>query len=236
MGQSGSSGGPLPGGSRPPDVPVSGGYLSPEDLRLVEGLRRGDEAAFSALLDRYHNSLLRLARLHVPSQAVAEEVVQETWLGVLQGIGRFEGRSSLKTWLFQILLNRARTRGAREARSVPFSALVNPDEEAGESILDSSLFRPATDEWPGHWLSAPQNWGPTAEEQLLSKEAQTYLAKAIEALPPTQRQVITLRDIEEWTSEEVCNSLGLSETNQRVLLHRARVKVRQALATYFAGR
>ncbi|MBI2955703.1 MAG: RNA polymerase sigma factor [Acidobacteria bacterium] len=208
--------------------------LSADDARLVEGLRRGEEAAFSTLLDRYHNTLQRLARFYVPSQALAEEVVQETWLGVLQGIGRFEGRSSLKTWVFQILLNRARTKGERESRHIPFSAFADPAADPDEPAVEPERFLSASDpQFPQPWAVAPKSWGASAEQQLLAKEARSYIQKAIKALPPSQREVITLRDVEGWSSDEVCNALGLSETNQRVLLHRARSKVRRALEDYF---
>jgi RNA polymerase sigma-70 factor (ECF subfamily) len=211
--------------------------ISPEELKLVEALRRRDESAFEALVDRYHGSLLRMAQFYVPSRAVAEEVVQETWLGVLQGIGRFEGRSSLKTWLFRILLNRARTRGERESRSIPFSAVFDPAAEPGEPAMDPSRFLDATHgPLTNHWATPPQSWGESAEQLLLAKETRGVIQKAIEKLPASQREVITLRDIEGWTSEEVCNALGVSETNQRVLLHRARTAVRRALDSYLGGR
>jgi len=226
----------------PPDQETSGippePRSSPEELDLLAALRRGEESAFASLVDRHHNSLLRLAQMYVQSRAVAEEVVQETWLGVLQGLGRFEGRSSLKTWIFRILMNRARTRGEREGRSIPFSALAGPDSDPAEAAVEAERFlerghpdwRP---DWDHHWASPPKSWGGNPEERLLAKETRTHLQRAIEALPATQREVITLRDVEGWTSEEVCNVLGISETNQRVLLHRARSKVRGALEKFF---
>lgn len=203
-----------------------------DDRRLVEALRSGDEAAFASLFKRYHASLLRLAMAFVPSRAVAEEVVQETWLGVLQGISGFEGRSSLKTWIFQILTNRAKSRGAREYRSVPFSPLENPGSSPEEPAVDSAWFMP-----DGHWVNHPRLWEEdTPEKLLLSKEARVYIEKAIDALPLNQRKVITFRDVEGLSSEEVCNILELSETNQRVLLHRARSSVRRALERYLEGK
>ena len=203
-----------------------------DDRRLVEALRSGDEAAFASLLTRYHASLLRLAMAFVPSRAVAEEVVQETWLGVLQGIGGFEGRSSLKTWIFQILTNRAKTRGAQERRSMPFTPLENSESDSEVPAVDSAWFMP-----DGHWVNHPQRWDEdTPEKLLLSKEARMYIEKAIEALPPNQQKVITFRDVEGLSSEEVCNILELSETNQRVLLHRARSSVRRALERYLDGK
>lgn len=207
--------------------------VSPEDLRLVEALRRRDENAFLEVVERYHNSLLRLAQLYVPSREVAEEVVQDTWLGVLKGIERFESRSSLKTWIFRILLNRAKTRGEREARSIPFSALWDPGKEPDEPAVSPERFLgPDHPTEPHHWSQPPQSWGQSAEELLLSRETRGHIQRAIEKLPAAQREVITLRDVEGWTSEEVCNALGISETNQRVLLHRGRSKVRAALETY----
>jgi RNA polymerase sigma-70 factor, ECF subfamily len=209
--------------------------LTADDARQLRSLRDGDEAAFSALVDRYHGPLLRLAMAFVPSHAVAEEVVQETWLGVLEGLSRFEGRSSLKTWLYRILINRAKTRGARESRSVPFSPLGASSEDAEEPAVDPARFR-STGYWIDHWAEPPGLWDDdTPEKLLLSKEGLAQIEKAIAALPPTQRQVITMRDVEGLSSGEVCNILALSETNQRVQLHRARSRVRRALARYLEG-
>lgn len=209
---------------------------SNEELELIAGLRRREEAAFSRLVARYHNSLLRIARMYVRTQDVAEEVVQETWLGVLKGLQNFEGRCSLKTWVFQILINRAKTRGERESRSIPFSALPDLDA-AAEPSVDPDRFLPASHpEWPGHWSQPPQSWGDSPEKILLSSETRQFLQQAIDALPPSQREVITLRDVNQWSSEEVCNALRISETNQRVLLHRARSAVRRALEIYLAPR
>jgi RNA polymerase sigma-70 factor (ECF subfamily) len=198
-----------------------------DDAALLAALRAGDEAAFEALIARYHGALLRLAQLYVPSRAVAEEVVQETWLGVLKGLNSFEGRASLKTWIFRILLNRARTRGQRESRSLPFSALWSPDADSGEPAVEPEWFQ--DDGW---WGPHPRGWSEVPEQRLLSQETRAVVQQAIDALPPSQREVITLRDIEGWTSEEVRNALSISETNQRVLLHRARSKVRRALEQY----
>ena len=196
-----------------------------EDERtLVARLRAGEEAAFRALIEMYHAMLVRVARMYVSSQAVAEEVAQETWLAVLQGIDRFEERSSLKTWLFRILTNRAKTRGIREGRSLPFSAL-----EAEEPAVEPDRFHGGDHAWPGHWSAPPRGF---PEERLLAAETREVIERAIEALPPTQRAVISLRDIEGWSADEVCNALTLSETNQRVLLHRARSAVRAALERY----
>ena len=194
--------------------------VQPEELRLVEGLRRGDEHAFEQLIRMYQAALVRVAQMYVSSRSVAEEVVQETWLAVLNGIDRFEGRSSLKTWIFRIAANRAKTRGERESRSVPLSSL------GSEPTVDPDRFDRA-----GHWNAFPSEW---PEERLLADETRRVIEDAIESLPATQRAVITLRDVQGWSSEEVRNALELTETNQRVLLHRARAKVRCALEEYLA--
>ena len=203
------------------------------DRGVVDRLRAGDEGAFVALLDRHSPAMLRLASCHLP-HASAEEVVQETWLAVLKGIRRFEGRSSLKTWIFSILTNRTKTRAQREGRTLPFSALVNPSEEAAEPSVDPTRFLPADHpQWPHHWATPPKSWGESPEERLLTRESQARIQQAIDALPHGQRQVITLCDVEEWEPEEVCSVLGVTRTNQRVILHRARSKVRRALEQYF---
>lgn len=203
------------------------------DLQLVAALRNRDEAAFMWLADKYHLSLVRLATLFVKDQAVAEEVAQETWIGVLRGIDRFEGRSSLKTWIYRILTNTAKTRAQRENRSIPFSAWGNADESIEPSV-EPDRFLPATDpRWSRHWASEPQPWTNIPEDLFLSKETQAVIRRAIDQLPATQRAVITRRDMEGWSSAETCNVLEISETNQRVLLHRARAKVRRALEQYF---
>jgi RNA polymerase sigma-70 factor, ECF subfamily len=199
------------------------------EAQLVEALREGDEAAFAALVREYHPSLVRIARMFVSTQASAEEAAAETWLAVLNGLDRFEGRSSLRTWIFRILTNIAKTKAVREGRTLPFSALQDP-ARVPEAAVDADRFLdPEHPRWPGHWASKPQPW---PEEALVAAETRRRLAAAIEALPPTQRAVISLRDVEGWSSEEVRNALDLSETNQRVLLHRARAKVRAALEQY----
>lgn len=203
-----------------------------EDLLLVEALRAGDERAFMMLVERYGPAMLRLAMMYVSTRAVAEDVVQEAWLGVLKGLDGFQGRSSLRTWIFRILVNTAKTRGQRESRTVPFSSLWSPDPEA-EPAVDADRFRPAGDRWPNHWIEgAPTSWEGVPEERLLSRETLHRVREAIEALPPNQREVIRLRDMLGWTSSEVCDSLDITETNQRVLLHRARSKVRRVLESY----
>lgn len=207
----------------------------PEDRQLVQHLRDGDESAFELLLERYQASMVNIALMYVRERAVAEDVVQETWVGVLQGLSRFEGRSSLKTWIFSILVNRAKTRAQREGRYVPISELGNPDGESSEPSVNPERFNPDDHpKWPHHWTSTamPHSWDEIPEEHLLSQETRDVIRRAIESLPPNQREVITLRDVQEWASDEVCNVLGISETNQRVLLHRARSKVRQALEQY----
>jgi RNA polymerase sigma-70 factor (ECF subfamily) len=195
-----------------------------QDLRLLERAREGDEEAFAALVRRHSPSLLRVAQMYVPSRAVAEEVVQETWLGVLRGLESFEGRSTFRTWLFRILVNRAMTRGTRERRSVPFAALAGAETDGDEPAVDPSRF--ATE---GFWGTPPRRWDEDPEAALDGAEALRIAREAIEKLPEMQRRVITLRDLEGFPSEEVRNVLGITETNQRVLLHRARAKVRRAL-------
>lgn len=199
------------------------------EAQLLEALRAGDEAAFAQLVREYQPSLVRVARIYVSTQAAAEEVAAETWLAVLNGLDRFEGRSSLKTWIFRILTNIAKTRALRDGRTLPFSALQDPGR-VPEAALDADRFLdPEHPRWPGHWAVRPEPW---PEDALVAAETQAVVAEAIEALPPAQRAVISLRDVEGWSSEEVRNALELSETNQRVLLHRARSKVRRALESY----
>jgi len=199
------------------------------EAQLLEALRGGDEAAFGQLVREYQPSLVRVARIYVSTQAAAEEVAAETWLAVLKGLDGFEGRSSLKTWIFRILTNIAKTRAQRDGRTLPFSALQDPGR-VPEGALDADRFLdPEHPRWPGHWAVRPEPW---PEDALVAAETQALVAEAIEALPPAQRAVISLRDVEGWSSEEVRNALELSETNQRVLLHRARSKVRRALESY----
>ncbi len=212
---------------------LAGVVASADDLYLIEQLRSGNEAAFEALIDRYATAMLRLAMVYVRAWAVAEEVVQETWLAVLESLGRFEGRSSLKTWMFRILTNCAKTRARREGRSIPFSSLADIDTDNAEHAVNPDRFLPADHQWSGHWISFPSNWQEMPEERLLSQETRARINLAIEAVPPNQREIIILRDIEGWTSEETCTFLGISEVNQRVLLHRARSKVRRVLEKYF---
>lgn len=204
------------------------------DAETIEALRHGDEATFVDLVDRYGPSMVRIARGYVPSNAVAEEVAQDAWLGVLNGIDRFEGRSSLRTWIFRILTNIAKTRGQRESRVIPFSQAFPADPDSNETAFDPSQFRP-TEPFTDHWLVKPRSWGESAEDALVSSETQALIRSVIDTLVPTQREVIRLRDIEGWSASEVCNALDITETNQRVLLHRARSKVRKALERYLEG-
>jgi RNA polymerase sigma-70 factor (ECF subfamily) len=202
-----------------------------EDVALVEALRRGDEKAFATVVDRYHSSLLRLAMSYVATREQAEDVVQETWLGVLNGIDRFEGRSSLKTWIFRILVNRAKTKGVRERRSIPFSSL---DGDEQQPSVDPSRFQEGGRS-AGAWSSPPESWEGIPEDRLLSGETRMVVEEAIALLPAMQRAVITLRDVRGFTAQEACDVLGLTEANQRVLLHRARSKVRARLEEYLAS-
>ena len=204
-----------------------------DEAQLVAALQARDEAAYLDLVRAYYPSLLRVAQIYVPSRAVAEEVIQETWLGVLRGIDHFEHRSTLKTWVFSILTNVARTRATREGRHIPFSALDRPGR-VPEAAVDADRFlAPDDPQWPGGWVAPPARWSP--DDRLVAKETREVVASAIERLPPNQRAVISLRDVEGWGADEVCNVLGLSESNQRVLLHRARSKVRAELERYFDG-
>jgi RNA polymerase sigma-70 factor (ECF subfamily) len=206
----------------------------PGQAEVVAALQAGDEEAFAALIEELGPSMLRVARMYVSTRAVAEEVVQETWLAVFSGIGRFEGRSSLKTWIFRILTNRAKTRGEREGRSLPFSSFASDADGDEATTVDADRFR-SGGRYEGHWTSAPSRWSELPENRLVGKETIAVAQAAIDALPETQRAVITMRDVDGWSSEEVRNVLGLSESNQRVLLHRARAKVRRALETYLEG-
>jgi len=201
---------------------------------LIERLRARDEAAFTELVERYYGYLLPLADFFVSNRAVAEEVVQEAWLAVLNGIDRFEQRSSFKTWISRIVMNLAKTRGVRESRMVPFSEFAEEETESPEAVVDPLRFRAANDDYPDHWSVAPRPWNADPEKQLLSGEILVVLDGAIESLPEAQRLVLTMRDVNGWTAEEVCNVLAIAETNQRVLLHRARSKVRGILETYFS--
>jgi len=192
------------------------------DASLLQRLRDGDEQAFTALVERYHSSMLGLALSFVSSRAVAEEVVQDTWLAVLRGLGRFEERSSLRTWLFTILVNRARSTGVREARSVPVA-------DAGPAV-DASRFGPS-----GGWAVPPEHWIEEAENRMDAAKLSELLRGGLAVLPPRQREVLLLRDVEGLSSAEVCQVLVISEANQRVLLHRGRSRLRQLLESELGG-
>ncbi len=193
---------------------------------LLLALREGDERAFETLVDWLDGSLRRLARLYVNTASEAEEVVQETWVGVIKGIEAFEERSSLRTWICSILINRAKTRGRAEQRSIPFSSVWK--DQPGEPAVDPSRFRPQD----GRWAAPPGDFHELPESRLIAAETVRVVENAISTLPAAQREVITLRDIEHWSATEVCDALGVSEGNQRVLLHRARARVRTVLEGY----
>jgi RNA polymerase sigma-70 factor (ECF subfamily) len=202
---------------------------TPEDLTLIQRIRAGDEATFVELVERLRPAMLRVARMYVATDAVAEEVVQETWIGVLQGIDRFEGRSSLRTWIFRILANVAKTRGVRESRSVPFTSLGSDQDDPA---VPADRFQGPFAQFPGSWSTLPDDWRGVPDERLLAAETLAVIRRAIDALPANQAAVIRMRDVLGMTSDEVRNALELSETNQRVLLHRARARVRRAVEEY----
>ncbi len=229
-------GDPKHDGASDPTVDQAGAPVAAaEELALVAALRQGDERAFMRLVERYHMALIHMALAYVASRAVAEEVAQDTWVAVLQGIGRFEGRSSLKTWIFRILSNKAKTRGEREGRIVPFSALSASDDEGDEPAVAPERFQSGDDPYPGGWRTPPAGWDTIPEDHLLGRETREMVERAIALLPPNQRTVITLRDVEGWSAEEVRDLLSISDANQRVLLHRARSKVRAALEGYLSS-
>jgi RNA polymerase sigma-70 factor (ECF subfamily) len=206
--------------------------IAAQEIELLARLREGDERAFETLVESHYSTMLAVARHYVNSRAVAEEVVQEAWVGVLKGIDGFEGRSSLKTWILRILVNTAKTRGTREARSVPFASLT---PEGEEPAVEPQRFRGTHDPFPGHWRAYPGDWQRLPEDVLADRETLTIVVTTIEQLPPPQRLVITMRDIQGCSSDEVCGALEISEGNQRVLLHRARSKVRGALEEHLDG-
>lgn len=205
-----------------------------EDAEFVTRLRAGDEMAFADLIAMYHGALLRMARQYLHSPALVDEVVQDTWIALLDSLPRFEGRSSLKTWLFRILLNVARSRRRKEARSIPFSAAFPAqDNQSGD---DPGFYPGWFPKVGGAWITGPARWEEQPEGVVLTSELHHLITQAVAALPPSQREVITLRDIEGFEALEVCNLLGISDTNQRVLLHRARTRVRKALAPHMGER
>lgn len=205
---------------RPGSEHLRSPLVTDPDATLLDALRAGDEAAFATLVSRYHTRMVRFAESLVPSRAVAEEVVQDTWLGVVRGIDRFEGRSSVKTWLYRILINRARTAGGRERRSTPLG-----DDDVLAGRFEAS----------GHWAEPPEPWTDAIDARLVADDLALRVKACLPQLPDAQRQVLTLRDIEGIDAADVCELLGVSAGNQRVLLHRARSRVRSILDDEMGG-
>ena len=207
------------------------------DADLLVRLRAGEEEAFTELVDRWAAPMLRLALSHTRSRALAEEAVQDTWLAVLQGIHGFEQRSTLRTWVFRILLYTCRGKAERERRVPAVSDVQRvASEQAGRRSVAEDRFLPSSHpHWPGHWSQPPRSWVRTPDDALLGSELRRHISEAVAALPERQRQVLTLRDVEGWSSEEVCRLLGLLPGNQRVLLHRARSAVRASLEPYLVA-
>jgi RNA polymerase sigma-70 factor (ECF subfamily) len=225
-----------PGPSAAAAAVLEGG--SPGQARLLERLRGGDQMAFAELVDAWSPVLLRVARLYVSTRASAEEVVQETWLAVIEQLDRFEGRSSMRTWVFRILENQARSRGVRDARAVPWSsAFGNDATHDGDPTVDPARFRGAGDPWPHHWTSAglPAVWQPPPEDAAVAAEVRRQLRTAMDELPARQRTVVELRDVHGLTADEVCERLGVSAANQRILLHRGRARLRARLEDVYRG-
>jgi RNA polymerase sigma-70 factor (ECF subfamily) len=204
---------------------------SPDDADFLARLRDGDEEAYMLLVEKYHAMLIRTALIYVHDRSVAEEVVQDTWIGFLQGLRRFEGRSTVKTWLFSILINRAKTQALRESHYVTAGDMLTMDDADGATV-DPARFHPPGTPNAGEWSVKPNSWEEIPEERMLSLEVREMARAAIDRLPPMQQQVITLRDVEGWDAEQVCESLNITNANQRVLLHRARAAVRRALELY----
>ena|SRR5689334_8736463 len=213
------------------DVALGSSDPAVAEAALVERLRAGDEAAFERLVAALYGTMLTVARTYVKDRSVAEEVVQETWLAVINGLDRFQGRSSLKTWILSILVNQAKTRGTREARTVPFASLAPPDDVPA---VDPERFRGPHEPYSGGWRSFPADW-KAADQLVQDRETIRVAMRAIAELPLTQQTVIRMRDVEGYSAGEVCTTLGVSEANQRVLLHRARSRVRSALERHIDG-
>lgn len=213
--------------------PAAGVAGIADDALLVGRLRDGDERAFEEAVAALYPAMLAVARGYVRVRSVAEEVVQDAWVAVLSGLDRFEGRSSLRTWILQIVANIARDRGAREARSLPFSALESGEEPA--PLVEPERFSRAGEPYPGGWKAFPTDWRTLPESRLLSRETLDLVAGAIASLPESQQLVMTLRDVVGCGAAEVCEALGISAGNERVLLHRARMRVRAELERYLDG-
>jgi RNA polymerase sigma-70 factor, ECF subfamily len=205
------------------------------DAALVERLRAGDANAFAEIVRGWSPMMLQAARAYVSTDASAQEVVQDTWLAMIRGLGNFEGRSSLRTWILAILSNIGRSRGAREARTLPWSSLGPPDD-AGPAV-DPGRFRGSDDKWQGHWtvLGKPRAWLGSPEEEIMIAETRSQLENGLAELPERQRIVVALRDVHGLSSDEVCTLLGLSASNQRVLLHRGRSRLRGLLELYYTS-
>ena len=216
----------------PAEQAIAGARLSTSDERIVAGLRAGDEGTFRELFERSNPMMKRVARGYVSSDAVAEEIVQDTWVAIVTGIERFEGRSALGTWMFSILTNQAKTHSARERRAVPFSSVAPVDVEG--PAVDADRFQKDDDAWPGHWATPPRPW-QKPERRLLSLEARKHIKEALAHLPERQRLIVALRDVEGLSAEQVCDLLELSQENQRVLLHRGRSRLRAILEEYLEG-
>ena len=212
-----------------PEPAVAPAARAVSDEQTLAALRAGDERAFRDLFARSYPTMKRVARAYVASDAVAEEIVQETWMAIVTGIDRFEGRSALGTWIFSILTNQAKTHSAREKRALPLSCVARSHAE--EPAVDPDRFQKDDEAWPGHWATPPRPW-QRPERRLLSLEARDRLKHALAQLPERQRLIVGLRDIDGHSSEEVCDLLGLSQENQRVLLHRGRARLRAVLEEY----
>jgi RNA polymerase sigma-70 factor, ECF subfamily len=202
----------------------------PADAVILAKLRTGDDEVFAAVLDAWSPGMMRVARGYVADDHAAEDVVQESWLGVLRGIGGFEARSSLRTWAYRIVINTAKTRGVRDARTIPISSLAPTEEDSGPTV-DPGRFSGPNDRYPGYGRGFPAVW-PSPEGEAVAHETRDHLAQALALLPARQRMVITLRDVQGYTADEVCELLGVTPVNQRVLLHRARAAVRASLEQY----
>ena len=212
--------------------PTSGAEIASGDAAVVQKLRDGDQTAFEETVASFYPAMLAVARGYVGTRNVAEEVVQDAWIGILRGLERFEGRSTLRTWALGIVANIARDRAVREARSLPFSSLEGVGDEPA---VDPARFHAADEPFPGGWRSFPTDWRTLPEPRLLARETIDIVRRAIDELPEPQRMVITLRDVTGWDAVEVCEALGISDVNQRVLLHRARARVRTRLERYLDG-